>query len=74
MSNKNIEVPVTIEVICPICNKPVGHNFTEQDLLDRDELEFQCECGYKETVKTKTIIDNAMNAVQKEFEKAFKKR
>ena len=73
MSNNQSEIKVDLTFICPKCGTTVEHNYTQDDVLNKEELEFNCECGYSEKVKTSTLIDKAMNATKKELEKELGK-
>jgi hypothetical protein len=72
MSNDYFEVPVNITFICPVCNKEIPHNYTQEDLLNNEYLEFTCKCGYTEKVSTSGLIKDAKEEVIKQLKKTFK--
>jgi RNase P subunit RPR2 len=66
-----IEIPVNMTFVCPKCGEIIKHDYTQQDLLDNEYLEFTCECDYIEKVKLSLLVDKAKEEAIKELTKQF---
>jgi len=70
-----MEVKVNMKFQCKNCNEIINHNYTQQDLLDHDNLELTCQkCETTNIVKTSYLIDKAKEEAIKEIKKNFKTR
>jgi len=69
-----MNIKVNMKFQCKNCNELINHNYTQQDILKLDKLEFTCQkCNAKETIKTSYIIEKAKEEVINEIKKNFKK-
>jgi RNase P subunit RPR2 len=70
---ESMEIKVNMQFQCKKCNEFIDHNYTQQDLLDKESLELSCQkCGTSNIVKTSYLIDKAKEEAIKEIKKNFK--